>query len=55
MRVNRNKFKEMVDLVNTPERKVKKMNYKQKQRYYEARNKIAKVFHNSSIKGTYIS
>ena len=43
----------MVELANTPEKKVKKMDYKQKQRYYEARNKIHKVFHYSSTLGTY--
>lgn len=54
MRVNRDKFKDMVELVNTSEKKVKKMDYRQKQRYYEAKNIIHPVFHDSSRKGTYI-
>ena len=54
MRVNKDKFKDMVELVNTSEKKVKKMNYKQKQRYYEAKNIICHVFHDSTRKGTYI-
>lgn len=53
MKVNRNKFREMVELANTPEKKVKKMDYKQKQRYYEARSKIGHVFHDSKRLGTY--
>lgn len=53
MRVKKDKFKEMVELINTPEKKVKKMDYKQKQKYYNARSKIGRVFHDSKRLGTY--
>ena len=46
------KFNKMVELANTPESKVEKMNFRQKQKYYAAKSKLGRVFYDSS-KGTY--
>ena len=48
-------LKELVDIINTPQKKVEKMNFKKKQEYYNAKTKVHRVFHDSSRKGTYVN
>ena len=47
------KLSELVKLANTPEKKIEKMSFKEKQKVYAAKSKLAKTFWNSD-KGTYI-
>ena len=45
------KLKELVDIVNISDKKLEKLNYKEKQQYYRAKNKLCKVFYSGA--GTY--
>lgn len=45
------KTQELIEIANTPDDKLEKMNYKEKQAVYRARTKLCKVFHRG---GTYV-
>lgn len=48
------KLTELISLANTSDKKLSKMNYKDKQKVFKAKSNLCKLFHNSS-KGTYIN
>lgn len=44
------KLDEMIKLANLPEKKVEKLDYKTKQKYYRAKNKLGTIIHTSRDK-----
>lgn len=46
------KLEELINLANTPEEELEKMNFRDKQKVYKAKNKLCKKSWDSS-KGTY--
>lgn len=46
------KLEELINLANTPEEELEKMNYRDKQKVYKAKNRLCKKTWDSS-KGTY--
>lgn len=54
--INKNKIKaleETIKLANTPDKKIDKMNYKEKQKVYKAKSSLCKLVWNSNKHGTY--
>ncbi len=42
------KKKKIIEMANTSEEKIEKMNFKEKQAYYKARSKVGKMIHYSN-------
>lgn len=47
------KIKELLELANTPDEELEKMNYKEKQAVYRAKSKLCNVVWKSNEKGTF--
>lgn len=51
---NKIKLNKLIQLANTSDKKLSKMNYKEKQKVYKAKSSLGKLKYDSS-KGTYIN
>ncbi|MBQ9658713.1 MAG: hypothetical protein IJV31_08105 [Clostridia bacterium] len=49
------RFEEIVELANTSDEELKNMSYKEKQKVYNAKNKLGKITWNSKAQGQFIN
>lgn len=49
------RFEEIVELANTSDEELKNMSYKEKQKVYNAKNKLGKVVWNTKTQGQFIN